>query len=598
MKKIYLTFSKYIAGILFLAFTHSFSYAQTGTHLSFDGVDDYVQCGNILTASYTKEAWVNINSNATQYNNIISGGEFNGRHAFWAPNRILSGGHNGVYNAVQDVVQLQLNTWYHVAVTYDAPATTMKLYKDGVLISTNTSVLDFPNGRNVILGSYDLGNNPAAFLDGSIDEVRIWNSALTATEINNRKNCELAGNETGLVAYYKFNQGVAGGNNAGVTTLINSSPTPGIDGTLNNFALTGTSSNWLAGSPVTNSPLIATTNVSQTLTVSGSTNFSTFCTNLITNVTPNGASPLAGSTAAQVWIEGTQPPTFVKRHYEITPAANATTATATITLYFTQQEFDDFNAVNSIKLPTSPADVAGINRLLIEKRSGTSNDGTGLPGSYTGTVSSIDPVDANIVWNTSAARWEVKFDVTGFSGFFAKSFAGTLPLNLISFSGLRTSEINQLNWKTGNEINTNHFAIERSFDGRTFRDLASVTANGNAAGSVYSYKDIDKVAGKVYYRLRIIENNGRFVYSNIIILDDKEIASSLVYPNPINNNATLQINTNGLLNTKAILSNIDGKILRVFNITQKFTFVVMENYSSGIYLLKLQNGEVVKLIKE
>jgi Concanavalin A-like lectin/glucanases superfamily/Secretion system C-terminal sorting domain len=574
---------------------HSLSQAQTGTHLNFDGVDDYVQCNSILPASYTKEAWINLN-NLSSFKNIISGSNLGGDHAFYALNGILKGGHNGAFNAVSDNIILSLNTWYHVAITYDAPTTTMKLYRDGLLVSTNTAVPPYINGQNVLIGSYFF-NSFGGFFNGAIDEVRIWNTALTITDINNRKNCELAGNETGLVAYYKFNQGIAGGSNAGVTTLINSSPTPGIDGMLNNFALTGSTSNWVAGSPVTNFPALATANVSQTLMVSGSTNFNTFCTNLITNVTPNGASPLVGNTDAQVWIESTQPATFVKRHYQVMPAANASTATAAITLYFTQQEFNDFNVVNANKLPTGPADAAGISRLVIEKISGISNDGTGLPGSYTGAVSTIDPLDADISWNAIATRWEVKFDVTGFSGFFAKSSTGVLPLNLISFSGLSKTNVNELNWNTENEINTKHFEIERSIDGRIFKSIASVIANGVSA-AVYTYNDNEKVGTRVYYRLKIIDNDGKFVYSNIIILDEKGIASSYVYPNPIKNNATLQIKTNGLLNTQAVLSNINGKIMQVINITQTFTLINMQNYGSGIYLLKLQSGEVVKLIKE
>jgi hypothetical protein len=534
MNKIYLTFYKHIL-LLSIVFMNFLCYAQTGTHLKFDGINNYIQCGSILPTSYTKEAWININSNSTAFNNIVSGGELNGRHAFWAPNRILQGGHNGDYSAVQDNTQLELNRWYHVAITYDAPSTTMKLYKDGVLVSTpetrNTTLPGFINGQNVLIGSYDLGLNPSAFIDGSIDEVRIWNTALSVAEINSRKNCELLGNETGLVAYYKFNQGIAAGTNTTVTTLINSSSTPGIDGTLNNFALTGTSSNWLAGSPVLSSPVIANTNVSQSLIVTSSTNFSTSCADLITNVTPNGASPIAGNTDAKVWIEGTQPATFVKRHYEITPSTNPTTATAAITLYFKQQEFDDFNAINTNKLPTGPADAAGISRLIIEKLSGTSNDGTGLPASYTGSSSTIDPADVDIIWNASADRWEVKFDVIGFSGFFAKSSGAVLPLNLLSFTGLQTNRVNQLNWKTSNEINVDQFEIERSLDGKVFRSIATVKAIGNGASGVYNYND--KTVGKTYYRLKIIETNGKFVYSDIIIMDDKETAFSFVYPNQI-----------------------------------------------------------------
>ncbi len=596
MKKIYTLFFKGIAIALALCFTQSLATAQSGTHLSFDGSNDYVQCGSILTPSYTKEAWVNLNNYVAFAGNIISGGESSGRHAFWLPNGILSSGHNGTFNAVVDNIQLSLNTWYHVAVTYDAATTTMKLYRNGMLVATNTAVPDYLNGQNVTLGSYEVSGSPVGFMDGSIDEVRIWNSALTAAEINNRKNCELTGMETGLVAYYKFNQGTGGGNNAGVTTLLNSSPTPGIDGTLNNFALMGTSSNWLSGSPVAASPSIATANISQTLNVAGTTGFSNFCADLITSVTPNGASPLSGSTTAQLWFEAAQPASFVKRHYQLMPASNAATATARVTLYFTQQEFDDFNAVNTNKLPTAPNDLAGKNRLVIEKRSGVSNDGTGLPASYTGAISSIDPADADVVWNAGAARWEVAFDVTGFSGFFVKSFVGALPVTLINFSGTQTGSGNVLTWKSAGEINVTRFEIERSSDGRSFRNAGTVAATGTGSG--YTFTDADNIAGKLYYRLKIVDNNSRFAYSNIIILDAKPTSLSFVYPNPAADITTLQIKDNALLNTKATLTDMSGKVLQLLNISQKFSNINLQDYRNGLYLLRLQNGEVIKLIKQ
>ena len=119
----------------------SYGLTQPATGLDFDGTNDYVSCGNILPPSYTKEAWINI-SDLSANNNIISGG-VGGQHAFWAPGLFssqLSAGHNLTYNQVNDPVSLLINTWYHVAVTYDAATTTMKLYKNGVLVSTNTAV--------------------------------------------------------------------------------------------------------------------------------------------------------------------------------------------------------------------------------------------------------------------------------------------------------------------------------------------------------------------------------------------------------------------------------------------------------------------------
>lgn len=238
-----LSFQKIWFAAFFMIF--QFGFSQQGSALDFDGVNDYVNCGNILPTSYTKEAWIYVKSLSTQ-NNIISGGDSDGLHAFWIPNSSgkLSAGHNGDWFAVEDSVPLSINTWHHVAVTYDAITTTLKLFKDGQLIATNTDVEPVDGGNIVRLGAF---NNAANSFTGTMDEVRIWNRALSPGEITNRMNCELPGAMAGLTAYYRFNQGVANANNASVTTLQDSSGN-NYNGTLNGFALNGNSSNWVGNS--------------------------------------------------------------------------------------------------------------------------------------------------------------------------------------------------------------------------------------------------------------------------------------------------------------------------------------------------------------
>lgn len=284
----------------FIIFQIGFS--QQGAALHFDGADDYVTCGNILPTSYTKEAWIYIESLSTQ-NNIISGGLYDGQHAFWAPSTNsgkLSAGHNGYWYEVQDSVPLSINTWYHVAVTYDAATTTMKLYKNGELISTNTNVPPVSGGNMVRLGSFD---NAANVFKGTMDEVRIWNRVLTDCEIKYNKDKELAANQTGLVANYKFNQGNANGDNNGLIDLIDSSEN-GYDAELNNFLLNGTTSNWV-------SPGSTASGVTGTLFVPLSANASqSFCSAAqVSNLSAsgsgtfnwydvaNGGTPLASTQA-------------------------------------------------------------------------------------------------------------------------------------------------------------------------------------------------------------------------------------------------------------------------------------------------------------
>jgi hypothetical protein len=159
---------------------------------------------------------------------------------------------------------------------------------------------------------------------------------------------------------------------------------------------------------------------------------------------------IADSVRVKLFIDAIQNADYVKRHFEITPfddagnvLSNANTKTATVTLYFSQQDFDDYNAVNNAKLPISPSDVDGIGRILIDKYPGVSAAGTGLPTAYTGVKQTINPADVSIVWNATHSRWEISFDVTGFSGFFVKGY------NTYIFNG-NGNWTDASNWKDGN----------------------------------------------------------------------------------------------------------------------------------------------------
>ena len=83
------------------------------------------------------------------------------------------------------------------------------------------------------------------FFKGKIDEVRYWLGERSQTQIQSAMNTELVGAEPNLVAYYNFNQGVAGGSNSGVTTLTDKTSNAK-NGSLINFALTGVTSNWVS----------------------------------------------------------------------------------------------------------------------------------------------------------------------------------------------------------------------------------------------------------------------------------------------------------------------------------------------------------------
>jgi alpha-tubulin suppressor-like RCC1 family protein len=328
---------------------------------------------------------------------------------------------------------------------------------------------------------------------------------------------------------------------------------------------------------------------------------------LIASVSNNNSSltRITGSTSAKVWVETTQPVQFVKRHYEITPATNATTATGKVTLYFTDAEFDAFNTqvpAPALLLPVSTDAAATITariaNLRIEKRPGISSDGSGLPATYTGTAVTIDPADADIIWNGTNSRWEVTFDVTGFSGFFVNTSTTTLPLTWLAVTGnINAQQQAIVNWKV-QEQNVTTYQIQRSMDGRTYSNVGTVNSKGDGENN-YSFTDINTINGTAYYRILQTDIDGKSSYSTVILLRSASGGNApvAIYPNPIADLATLSVGDH-LLHTQVSLLNMDGKLLKNINIQYNTQTINLSALQSGMYLFKFQDGEFIKLVKQ
>ena len=138
-------------------------------------------------------------------------------------------------------------TWYHIAIV-GKNGGKARLYVNGVEEGTAQSVDNIETANNLYIGksSGGAGLPATSHFNGMIDEVRIFNYVRSQAEIQAQKDKELTGTECGLITYFKFNQGVRNNTNTNETTLTDNG-TNGYKGTLYNFALTGTTSNWIAG---------------------------------------------------------------------------------------------------------------------------------------------------------------------------------------------------------------------------------------------------------------------------------------------------------------------------------------------------------------
>ncbi|QRM87708.1 T9SS type A sorting domain-containing protein [Lacinutrix sp. WUR7] len=232
------------------------------THLNFDGLD-VVDLSDHLTTHFvgkdavTLEAWVRPETN-TGFGTIVSNYSFPINNSEFQMLLRRDGNNYVVALNIPSFAILTVtasntvttNTWQHVAASYDG--STVSIYVDGVLISSTTANGAFGNvSSNFVIG----GNARTEDFIGDIDEVRIWDVARTASQIDHFKYCELQSSEIGLVAYYPFNQGDNAQDNTAESMLTNASSNA-ISGTLIGFPLTGTTGNFLAGSPMLPQALI------------------------------------------------------------------------------------------------------------------------------------------------------------------------------------------------------------------------------------------------------------------------------------------------------------------------------------------------------
>ena len=137
---------------------------------------------------------------------------------------------------------------------------------------------------------------------------------------------------------------------------------------------------------------------------------------------------------------------------------------------------------------------------------------------------------------------------------------GTLPINLLSFSGKEEKGKVKLSWETAQEINNEYFNIEHSTDGIKFTKIASINSKGNTStGNKYEYDDNQFVNGNNFYRLKQIDVDGTFTYSPIVMV--KAIAKQIsIYPNPVKNEIILNTKEN-IISNKFKIVNLAGKIL-------------------------------------
>lgn len=160
-----------------------------------------------------------------------------------------------------------------------------------------------------------------------------------------------------------------------------------------------------------------------------------------------------------------------------------------------------------------------------------------------------------------------------------------------------------LKWETSFENNGSSFIIEQSLDGLNFYPIAALASTASAIGNTYS-KIVVQQFGIAYYRLKLINSNGTYNYSNVISFDNKcnESNSIQLFPNPVADNEILNIRLTTLYegSCNLMIQNSIGQIVykKSIDIKQGINYLTpdIKNLSHGSYSIKIIGNNGVQII--
>lgn len=337
-----------------------------------------------------------------------------------------------------------------------------------------------------------------------------------------------------------------------------------------------------------------------TQNITGGSNWINFTSggNLVASINPMGQN--MGNTTVSAYFNLTgvvrfdQNQYYLDRNIVINPT-NTLTDSVLVRFYYTDQEATAM--VNATNCPTctniTDAFVPGVTKF-----SGNSSIENGtLADNKSGGYQFIIPANVDVV--PFGNGYYAEFKVKNFSEFWINGggagFNMPLPLTLLNFSGNKKYPDVDLQWQTENESNTSHFEIERKIDDeRQFQFAVKVNAAGNSAQTInYAFKDALALTKgrKFQYRLKMVDADGKYTYSNTITLvhSENDVFIQNVYAN---NSALLQViagNKSGIKSLNIRITNTLGQTMMLMQNNYSDQRVDVSKLPSGIYFIEIKS---------
>ncbi len=187
--------------------------------------------------------------------------------------------------------------------------------------------------------------------------------------------------------------------------------------------------------------------------------------------------------------------------------------------------------------------------------------------------------------------------------YFVTEYVNPLPVELIRFQGQEIQGNTYLNWTTVSEINNNYFEIQGSIDGQNWKTLGFVEGAGNSTFELHYQENLGNDQNK-YYRLKQVDFNGSFDYSNVIFVNRKNVSITelIVYPNPVENQINIVYDNTDDVDYSLKIIAVDGSVVqseRSLNfVTGNLVSIETSDLAKGVYTLMFSDDYGLVLVRQ
>ncbi|MFB9294249.1 T9SS type A sorting domain-containing protein [Persicitalea jodogahamensis] len=183
----------------------------------------------------------------------------------------------------------------------------------------------------------------------------------------------------------------------------------------------------------------------------------------------------------------------------------------------------------------------------------------------------------------------------------ASVIAGPAPVLLSSFSAQKEAQTALLSWSTAEEVNSERFEVEHSLNGKSWRMIGQVAAEGNSKNTQwYSFTDVNPANGSNLYRLRMVDRDGTFYYSRIKSLEFDINIETALYPNPVAERLLLKTDDLSKISRVELYNAMGVAVIHTESVSD--TGLDVKSLPTGLYVVKVTrtNGstDTFKVLKQ